>query len=77
MSEAPVAPDGPAQPKPHEEQEPQLKYLPLTGDVPSILRREKVTCLCLSDKILALGTDLGSVHVLDYQGNQVRGVEGY
>jgi hypothetical protein len=51
--------------------EPQLKYNKLGGDVPNILETQQVSCLCLSDKILALGTDDGRVHVLDYEGNEV------
>lgn len=54
-----------------DEQEPQLKYKQLGADVPSILASDQVTCLCLSDKILALGTSKGRVHVLDYSGNEV------
>ncbi len=53
------------------EYEPQLKYSALGGDVPELLSSTSVTCLCLSDKILALGTEGGRVHVLDYEGNEV------
>uniref|UniRef100_A0A7R9YQY0 Vps41 beta-propeller domain-containing protein n=1 Tax=Chlamydomonas euryale TaxID=1486919 RepID=A0A7R9YQY0_9CHLO len=53
-------------------QEPQLKYNSLGGDVSAITSTEAVTCLCLSDKILALGTETGNVHVLDYSGHEVR-----
>ncbi|KAL6759854.1 hypothetical protein V8C86DRAFT_1228689 [Haematococcus lacustris] len=52
--------------------EPQLKYDLLSGSVPDIVSEHLVTCLCLSDKILALGTEHGSIHVLDYSGNEVR-----
>eukprot|EP00955_Chlamydomonas_euryale_P075812 362452-Chlamydomonas_euryale.AAC.8 len=51
-------------------QEPQLKYNSLGGDVSAITSTEAVTCLCLSDKILALGTETGNVHVLDYSGHE-------
>ena len=51
--------------------EPQLKYEALHGDLDRILKDETISCLCLSDKILALGTEQGRVHVLDYSGNQV------
>ncbi|KAG1680753.1 hypothetical protein FOA52_008086 [Chlamydomonas sp. UWO 241] len=54
------------------EEEPQLKYKELGGDVHSITESDSVTCLCLSDKILALGTEQGNVHVLDYSGDEVR-----
>jgi vacuolar protein sorting-associated protein 41 len=51
-------------------EEPQLKYRPLGEDVAIITARDRVTCLCLSDKILAIGTAEGNVHVLDYSGDQ-------
>ncbi len=51
--------------------EPQLKFEALHGDLDRILQDETISCLCLSDKILALGTEEGRVHVLDYCGNQV------
>ncbi|KAF5836123.1 hypothetical protein DUNSADRAFT_6376 [Dunaliella salina] len=52
--------------------EPQLKFEALHGDLDSILQDETISCLCLSDKILTLGTEEGRVHVLDYCGNQAR-----
>ncbi len=51
--------------------EPCLKYELLGGDVPSILASASATALAVSDKLLALGTAAGSLHVLDYEGNQV------
>ena len=54
------------------DREPHLKYESLGGDVGSITASgDRVSCLCLSDKILAIGTESGNVHVLDYSGNQV------
>lgn len=54
------------------EREPRLKYESLGGDVTGITSSgDEITCLCLSDKILAIGTAKGNVHVLDYSGNQV------
>ena len=55
-----------------EEREPQLKYEALGADVKTVLSKERVSCMCLSDKILALGTEAGRVHILDYSGNSVR-----
>ncbi|GFR40552.1 hypothetical protein Agub_g1127, partial [Astrephomene gubernaculifera] len=57
---------------PEEEPEPQLKYELLGGDVRDILNKERITCMSLSEKIVALGTEQGRIHVLDYSGNQVR-----
>ncbi|GLC58944.1 hypothetical protein PLESTB_001420000 [Pleodorina starrii] len=54
-----------------EEPEPQLKYELLGGDVQDILGKEKISCMTVSEKILAIGTEQGRVHVLDYSGNQV------
>lgn len=52
---------------------PVLKYDRLVGSVPGLVARcHAVTSLCLSDKILALGTAAGSVHVLDYEGHEVK-----
>ena len=36
-----------------------------------LLGKNAATCLCVSDKILALGTSSGKVHILDYSGNEV------
>jgi hypothetical protein len=49
-----------------------LKYEALHEDVPIITASSTATCLCLSDKILALGTDKGNVHLLDYSGHEAR-----
>ena len=57
------------------EPEPRLKYQGFDGDLPTLLRSQEATRLCVSDKILALGTATGSVHLLDYSGNEVGGVE--
>ncbi|GAB4813865.1 hypothetical protein N2152v2_000911, partial [Parachlorella kessleri] len=54
------------------EAEPRLKYQGFDGDLPTLLRTREATRLCVSDKILALGTTTGSVHLLDYSGNEVK-----
>ena len=54
-----------------EEEEPRLKYQRLGSDVTELLGKNAATCLCVSDKILALGTSSGKVHILDYSGNEV------
>jgi hypothetical protein len=54
------------------DQEPQLKYERLGGDVGSILSGDSASCLKASEKILALGTATGVIHILDYSGNEVR-----
>ena len=55
-----------------EEEEPRLKYQRLGASVTEILEKDPASCLCVSDKILALGTHDGTVHVLDINGNEVR-----
>eukprot|EP00879_Flechtneria_rotunda_P009956 GHRR01010412.1.p1 GENE.GHRR01010412.1~~GHRR01010412.1.p1 ORF type:complete len:643 (+),score=235.12 GHRR01010412.1:168-2096(+) len=52
--------------------EPQLKYERLGADVKTILQTASATFLCLSEKVLALGTSAGNIHVLDYSGNEVK-----
>lgn len=53
------------------EEEPRLKYQRLGASVTDLFSTTAATCLCVSDKILALGTLEGSVHVLDVSGNEV------
>ena len=51
--------------------EPRFRYQSLVGDVTQLLMRSSASCLAVSDKMLALGTSSGSVHLLDYAGNEV------
>jgi hypothetical protein len=53
-----------------EDEEPRLKYQRLGSSVTDILRQDAASCLCVSDKLLALGTHDGTIHVLDYAGNE-------
>ncbi|BDA42740.1 Vacuolar protein sorting-associated protein 41 homolog [Coccomyxa sp. Obi] len=59
------------------EEEPRLKYQRLGCDVAELLGNNAATCLSVSDKILALGTHSGAVHVLDYIGNEVKRIEAH
>lgn len=54
-----------------DDHEPRLSYDLFGADVAGILGRESATCLCVSDKLLALGTESGAVYLLDYEGNKV------
>lgn len=54
-----------------EDDEPRLKYQRLGASVSEILETAAASSLCVSEKILALGTHTGSVHVLDVSGNEV------
>ena len=66
----------PAEPAPHAvdeqvEEEPRLKYKRLGSSVPELLGKDAASCLCVSDKILVLGTHDGTLHILDFNGNEV------
>ena len=54
-----------------DEEEPILKYQRLGASVPELLQRDAAACMCVSDKLLALGTKGGKVHLLDFNGNEV------
>jgi hypothetical protein len=43
----------------------------LGGSVPSLLSSDAASCLTVAERIIALGTHDGTVHLLDFQGNQV------
>ncbi|KAM0945251.1 putative chromatin regulator PHD family [Dioscorea sansibarensis] len=55
-----------------EEEEPRLKYQRMGGSVPSLLSNDAAASIAISERMIALGTHDGSVHILDFQGNQVR-----
>jgi hypothetical protein len=54
-----------------DEEEPRLKYQRLEADTGDLLLETEAACLCVSDKMLAMGTRDGTVHLLDYDGNEV------
>ncbi|RZR73826.1 hypothetical protein BHM03_00028588 [Ensete ventricosum] len=53
------------------EEEPRLKYQRLGGSVPSLLSNDAAASIAVADRVIALGTHDGTVHILDFQGNQV------
>eukprot|EP00252_Welwitschia_mirabilis_P005003 TRINITY_DN1539_c0_g1_i1.p1 TRINITY_DN1539_c0_g1~~TRINITY_DN1539_c0_g1_i1.p1 ORF type:complete len:997 (-),score=210.12 TRINITY_DN1539_c0_g1_i1:238-3228(-) len=57
-----------------EEIEPRFKYQRMGGSIPSLLSRasDAPSCIALSERVIALGTTDGTIHILDYQGNQVK-----
>ncbi|XP_024534538.1 vacuolar protein sorting-associated protein 41 homolog [Selaginella moellendorffii] len=55
-----------------EDEEPRLKYKRLGGSVPSLLSSDTASCISVAERMIALGTHGGRVHLLDYQGNQVK-----
>ncbi|KAG6474149.1 hypothetical protein ZIOFF_068073 [Zingiber officinale] len=54
-----------------EEEEPRLKYQRLGGSVPSLLSNDAAASIAVAERMIALGTHDGTVHILDFQGNQV------
>jgi hypothetical protein len=54
-----------------EGEEPRLKYQRMGGSVPSLLSGDAASCLTVAERVIALGTHDGTVHLLDFQGNQV------
>ncbi|GMH45969.1 hypothetical protein BSKO_13933 [Bryopsis sp. KO-2023] len=58
-----------------EEEEPRLKYQrlgPAGSDVAEILASDVASCLCVSERMLALGTHSGSVYLLSCAGDKVK-----
>lgn len=54
-----------------EEDEPRLKYQRMGGSVPALLSGDAASCIAVADRMIALGTRAGAVHILDFLGNQV------
>lgn len=54
-----------------DEEEPRLKYQRMGGSVPSLLASDAASCLAVAERMIALGTHAGTVHILDFLGNQV------
>ncbi|PIN21966.1 hypothetical protein CDL12_05327 [Handroanthus impetiginosus] len=55
-----------------EEDEPRLKYQRMGGSVPALLQSDAASCIAVAERMIALGTHAGSVHILDFLGNQVK-----
>lgn len=53
-----------------DEEEPKLKYQRLGGTVETILKSNTAACLCVNERFVALGTRAGSIHILDFEGNE-------
>lgn len=51
--------------------EPKLKYEHIINDVQTILTKHSVSCLTAHSKFLCVGTNWGSIHFLDFEGNIV------
>ncbi|XP_028776127.1 vacuolar protein sorting-associated protein 41 homolog [Neltuma alba] len=55
-----------------DEEEPRLKYQRLGGSIPSLLASDAASCIAVAERMIALGTHAGTVHILDFLGNQVK-----
>jgi hypothetical protein len=55
-----------------EEEEPRLKYQRMGGSIPALLASDAASCIAVAERMIALGTQGGTVHILDFLGNQVR-----
>ncbi|KAJ0714190.1 putative chromatin regulator PHD family [Helianthus annuus] len=55
-----------------EEDEPRLKYQRMGGTVPTLLSSDAASCVAVAERMIALGTHAGSVHILDFLGNQIK-----
>ena len=54
-----------------DEEEPRLKYQRMGGSIPSLLPTDAASCIAVAERMIALGTHGGTVHILDFLGNQV------
>lgn len=54
-----------------EEEEPRLKYQRMGGSIPTLLSNDAASCIAVAERMIALGTLDGTVHILDFLGNQV------
>lgn len=61
------------------EEEPRFKYQRMGGSIQSLLSRgsDAPSCITVAERMIALGTNDGAVHILDYQGNQVKEFAGH
>lgn len=55
-----------------DEVEPRFKYQRMGGGIPSLLSTDAgASCIAIAERMIALATHDGTVHILDFQGNQV------
>ncbi|GJN01348.1 hypothetical protein PR202_ga18609 [Eleusine coracana subsp. coracana] len=59
------------------EEEPRLKYQRLGGSVPAILSTDAAAAIAVAERMVALGTHNGTLHILDFQGNQVKEIAAH
>ncbi|KAJ6344892.1 hypothetical protein OIU78_007725 [Salix suchowensis] len=54
------------------EEEPRLKYQRMGGSIPNLLSSDAASCIAVAERMISLGTVDGTIHILDFLGNQVK-----
>ncbi|KAI6017010.1 hypothetical protein BKA83DRAFT_347458 [Pisolithus microcarpus] len=55
-----------------EDEEPTLKYERMTGPINDLLKKDSISAVSVSNKLVAVGTHGGIVHVLDMTGKRIK-----
>lgn len=55
-----------------DEDEPKLKYQRLGASNQDLFSKDTASALAIHDRFLAVGTHNGSVHILDFEGNEIK-----
>ncbi|KAF5387652.1 hypothetical protein D9615_000773 [Tricholomella constricta] len=55
-----------------DDDEPALKYERIGGSVPDLLKKDSASALAIANKLMALGTHGGIVHILDLEGKRIK-----
>ncbi|KAI6120845.1 hypothetical protein EV401DRAFT_2169917 [Pisolithus croceorrhizus] len=55
-----------------EDEEPTLKYERMTGPINDLLKKDSISAISVSNKLVAVGTHGGIVHVLDMTGKRIK-----
>ncbi|KAJ8487764.1 hypothetical protein ONZ45_g14207 [Pleurotus djamor] len=55
-----------------EEEEPSLKYERIGGSIPDLFRKDSASGVAIANKVMAIGTHNGLVHILDLTGTRIK-----
>ncbi|KAF8180219.1 vacuolar assembling protein VPS41 [Pholiota molesta] len=55
-----------------DDEEPALKYERITGEIPDLFKKDSASALTVSNKLMALGTHAGIIHILDLTGKRIK-----
>ncbi|KAK9762214.1 Vacuolar protein sorting-associated protein 41, variant 2 [Basidiobolus ranarum] len=55
-----------------DDEEPKLKYQRVGADVSEIFTKDTVSIMKISERFMVLGTHWGMVHIMDFNGNEVK-----